>query len=58
MVDELVRQRDRLWQLDCPMVAMKTTGECWRRGHNVPEGCVELGLITARQLTASASMSY
>jgi transposase len=48
--DELVRLRDWLCGLDCPIVAMESTGVYWRPVHNVLEGYVEVVLVNARHV--------
>lgn len=48
--DELVRMRNWLLELDCPVVAMESTGVYWRPVHNVLEGYVEVVLVNARHI--------
>jgi transposase len=47
---ELVRLRDWLCDLDCPIVAMESTGVYWRPVHNVLEGYVQVVLVNARHV--------
>lgn len=48
--DELVRLRNWLCDLECPIVAMESTGVYWRPVHNVLEGYVEVVLVNARHI--------
>jgi transposase len=48
--DELVHLRDWLLELDCPIVAMESTGVYWRPVHNVLEGYAEVVLVNARHV--------
>lgn len=48
--DELVRLRDWLIELDCPIVAMESTGVYWRPVHNVLEGYMEVVLLNSRHV--------
>ena len=48
--DELVRLRDWLCELECPIVAMESTGVYWRPVHKVLEGYVGVVLVNARHV--------
>jgi transposase len=48
--DQLIRLRDWLCELDCPIVAMESTGVYWRPVHNVLEGYVQVVLVNARHV--------
>ena len=46
--DDLFRLRDWLVKNDCPIIAMESTGVCWRPVHNILENCMVVILVNAR----------
>jgi transposase len=48
--DDLARLRDWLVAHGCPVVAIESTGICWRPVHNVLEGYIQVVLVNARHV--------
>lgn len=46
--DDLLALREWLLELNCPVVAMESTGIYWRPVHNILEGYVKVVLVNAR----------